>query len=767
MLARLVMLVALSCGSVAIAADRPSVPQPQQYAKSVLPLLKKYCFECHGGKKPDGKLRLDVFPTAASLSDDRKAWDKVRQMLRSGKMPPEDEPRPKNDHTRSVVNWIDQALVYLDCSGGIDPGRVTIRRLNRVEYQNTIRDLIGVEFKATKQFPADDVGYGFDNIGDVLSLSPILMEKYLTAAEQIADRAIVVDVSKAAKTRRIAAGKMKGGDKVRDERSGGVWMPSNATVSKRIEFPRSGKYLLRSAAYGQQAGKEPARMALSINGKRVTTFDVKAVESDAGVYEYKYTAKAGSRDVALSFVNDFYDPKNPDRSQRDRNLAIMWLEVVGPLDVKPEDYPASHRKILFVQPSAKLKPDAAALKVLKRLASRAFRRPTTKAEAARLMRLWRVGAKEGGFAAGIQLATQAVLISPHFLFRIETDPQGGAIRTLSEFELATRMSYFLWSTMPDKELFDHAWKETLRKNLAAQVGRMLKDPKARSLTENFAGQWLQLRLLAKSTPDKKMFRQFDESLRSAMRREAEEFFASIVAKDRSVLELLDADYTYLNERLARHYGIAGVKGKEFRRVSTVGQPRGGVLTMASVLTVTSDPNRTSPVKRGKWVMENILGTPPPPPPPDVPKLDESSAAASTGSLRKRLEAHRSNPRCSICHRQMDALGFGLENFDAIGAWRTRDGKFAVDASGDLPDGAKFSGPAELKKVLVTARRDDFIRCFTEKMVTYALGRGVEYSDRCAIDRMTKALADKEYRMSALVLQIIQSDPFQKRRGQKE
>jgi hypothetical protein len=370
------------------------------------------------------------------------------------------------------------------------------------------------------------------------------------------------------------------------------------------------------------------------------------------------------------------------------------------------------------------------------------------------------------FEESARVVLQAVLVSPHFLFRVERDPAPGEdpVRTLGEFELATRMSYFLWSTMPDERLFELARSGKLRESLEAEVRRMLADPKADALVENFAGQWLQLRNLADAQPDRKLFAGFDEGLRDAMRTETEMFFRAIVREDRSVLELIDSDWTYLNEPLARHYGIGGVRGEEFRRVSLSGTPRGGVITQASVLTVTSNPTRTSPVKRGKWILDNILGEPPPDPPPDVPQLAEGEQARLSGSLRERLEQHRANPSCAVCHRKMDALGFAMENFDGVGAWRTRDGRFEIDPSGELPGGETFRGPAELKTILRQSGRESFVRCLSEKMLTYALGRGPEPYDRCTVDRTAKALAENDYRFSTLVLEIVRSEPFQKRKG---
>jgi hypothetical protein len=414
---------------------------------------------------------------------------------------------------------------------------------------------------------------------------------------------------------------------------------------------------------------------------------------------------------------------------------------------------------------------AAARAILERLISRAYRRPVREEDLDGLMRLFDLARGEGeSFEAAVRLALTGMLVSPHFLFKVELDPQADdpdGARLLSEYELAARMAYFLWSSMPDDELFRQSHAGALRKNLEPQVRRMLADPKATALVESFALQWLQLRNLETAAPDQRLFPAFDDELRRAMLRESAMFFETVLREDRSVLELIDADFTFVNERLARHYGIKGIEGGEFRRVSLVGSPRGGLITQASVLTVTSNPTRTSPVKRGKWIMETILGTPPPDPPPDVPMLDESDGAGVSGTLRQRMELHREKESCAVCHRKMDALGFAMENFDAIGAWRTQDGEFPVDASGVLPDGQSFNGPAELKAILRESGRDDFVRCLTEKMLIYALGRGLEYYDRCAVERITGELEKNDYRFSTLVLEIIRSDPFQKRSASRE
>jgi hypothetical protein len=415
--------------------------------------------------------------------------------------------------------------------------------------------------------------------------------------------------------------------------------------------------------------------------------------------------------------------------------------------------------------------EESAQRILERFASRAYRRPVRGEELNRLLRFVEMAEKDHeSFETGIGLAMQAVLVSPHFLFRVEMDRRPNdpaAIHSINDYELASRLSYFLWSSMPDDELFELARNKTLHEPemLEKQVRRMLKDPRSLALVENFAGQWLQLRNLKEFKPDPDLFPSFDDKLRSAMLKETELFFENIIREDRGILDFIDADYTFVNERLAKHYGLSDVNGEEFRRVSLTSTPRGGILTQAAVLSVTSNPTRTSPVKRGKWILENILGTPPPPPPPGVEELKNDKQAVLSGSLRQRMEQHRANPNCATCHQRMDPLGFGFENFDAIGAWRTQEGKFAIDPAGALPNGQSFAGPTELRAILKT-RQEAFARCLAEKMLTYALGRGVERYDRCTLDNIVKSAGKDHYKFSRLVIDIVKSDPFQKRRGMR-
>ncbi len=763
------ILAALVFLSAALPTNLPAAPEPPaaeaeaNAAKGVRALFENYCLECHAGENPEGLLNLSKLLDQGTTPGNRKRWLRVMDNVEGGTMPPDDYPQPREDEVEALRLWVDAELEKVDCGQTIDPGRVTIRRLNRAEYNNTIRDLVGVDFHPADDFPSDDVGYGFDNIGDVLTLPPILMEKYLAAAESIARRAIVVEGASAGEPAKEYPGRP---------------LASTGEARARHEFPRDATYVVRVRAYGQQAGPDPARMTVKLDGEPLETFDVRAEEGEPGVYEARAKVKAGVRRIAAAFINDYYDPDNPDPTLRgDRNLYVDSLEVEGPIHEAGDPLPESHKRIIFRSPQSPDEFHDCASAVIERFMRRAYRRPVTGGEVAKLVRLAELARENGdGFERGMQLAVQAVLASPQFLFRVELyrperDRRGKVINPtagapLNAFEVASRLSYFLWSSMPDDELSSLAASGELLKpeTLEQQVRRMLQDPKSEAFVENFAGQWLQLRRLKDSNPDRKQFPDFDEPLREAMTRESELYFASIMREDRSLLEFIDGDYTFLNERLAKHYGIPGVEGPEFRRVKLETDQRGGVITQASILTVTSNPSRTSPVNRGKWILEQILGDPPPPAPPEVPILaDDAEGAVLTGTLRQRMEQHRSNPSCAACHARLDPPGFGLENYNAVGAWRDKEGDFPIDASSELPSGESFNGPAELKAILLS-RKGAFIHTLGEKMLTYALGRGLEETDACVVEDIAKGVAADEYRFSRMVLEIVKSDPFLKRRG---
>jgi hypothetical protein len=767
----------------AVPADPPADKSEKPYDETVKPFVAKFCFECHNDEKQKGGLTLEGYRAAADARKDRKTWQEVGRMVAAGEMPPKKAKiQPTKEEKESFAAAVESSLTKVECGLAKDPGRVTLRRLNRAEYNNTVRDLCGVDFKPADDFPADDTGYGFDNIGDVLSVQPILIEKYMAAADKVLDAALPPTLD------RIPQGKQRFGP----QNIGGVF-PRSAKFKETNEkgrevqrivftqpgpggytelrldkynFAADGEYLFRVKAWGLKVGDDDPKMTVRLDGKDLKTVTVDVPQAKAKEYEIRTTVKTGERQLSVVFANPYSDPNEEDAKKKHRSLGFESVEIEGPMGGAPRPLTDANRKVLIALPGAGTEKPAAE-KVLAAFARKAYRRPVTPDELTRLLRLYTVAADKGEpFENAIRLPLKAVLCSPHFLFRIEDDPkEPNGIRTLNDFELATRLSYFLWSTMPDDELLRLAEKGELRKPgvLAGQVSRMLKDPKSAALVENFAGQWLQLRMIPTLTPDKGTFPQWDDPLKEGMVQETEAYFRYIVKEDRPVLEFLDSNYSFLNDRMARHYGVANVRGPEFRKVTLADGRRGGILTQASILTLTSNPTRTSPVKRGKWILENILGTPPPPPAPDVPELPPVKELK--GTLRQQMEQHRANPSCAVCHAKLDPLGFGLENFDGIGAWRETDNKQKIDASGELPGGVNFNGPAELRKILL-GKADQFRTCLAEKLLTYALGRGTEYYDRCAIDEVVAKTVKGGDKFSAMVLAVVESDPFQKRRGKR-
>ena len=773
----------------ASASAKVAPTQPAgNFERDVLPLIQKYCVGCHTAPSGSGAINLSSEKSFAAVLKSRTSWDRVSGVVLEKRMPPADMPQPTDAERKRMGNTLESLFSQADCQIN-DPGRVTMRRLNRAEYNNTIRDLLGVNVRPADDFPNDDVGYGFDNIGDVLSLSPLLMEKYLSAAAKTAQAAIIAAEDKP-RLQKFPAGLLQGPGSISAE---GYQLATNGEATIEHTFPVPGTYTIivragastfgrdtRLIAKGKDGkpdkmGPEPAKMAIQYKGAAIRGFDVFAGPNNQQDYKTPIVIEqAGKQKIGVAFLNDAYDEKLPE-GRRDRNFYIESVSIEASPEVinstARRELPFSHRKIVIDTPddTSDAEWNRAAKAVLAPLAHRAFRRPVTEAEVTRLIGLSRLAkAQKQSFEKGIQLALQGILVSPSFLFRPEPDakPDDPSYRRqLNDHELATRLSYFLWSSLPDDELLGLADQKKLQSPgvLLAQAKRMLKDPRSRALAENFAGQWLQLRKVSVVQPDTARFPSFNDPLRNAMRTEAELFFSGIVQEDRSVLEFLDSDYTYLNETLAKHYGTPGVQGEEFRRVALQGAQRGGVLSMASVLTLTSNPGRTSPVKRGKWVLENLLGTPPPPPPPNIPALDAPGKPIEAENLRKRLEIHRSNPACASCHAQMDAIGLAMENYDAIGKWRTDDAGKPMDVSGTLPDGNKFTGPKELKRVLL-GKKSQFTKAMTERLLTYALGRGVERTDRCNLDAMAKSVAAKNHKFSAMVEAVITSKPFRERRG---
>ena len=658
-------LIWLGAATPAVSEAAPFV-HVDDYQQNIVPLFNKYCISCHGGKKPKGDLHLDEYTTSDGLLKKIDLMETMLTNVKNGEMPPEGKPKPTRAELDTLTGWLNGQIVKAHLNGKRDPGRVTMRRLNRNEYNNTIRDLLGVDFKPAEDFPLDDVGYGFDNNGDVLTLPPILLEKYLNAAERIVDQAMLPKPDPNTPTNRQFQGKEMLPRNVGapyGKNNQARMLATNGEVHVEYDFTRAGKYVLRFRAFGQQAGNEPPKLDLKLDGKLLKTFDVVPVEKDSDgrkTFEFIATIPTGKHKIGMAYTNDFYDPQEKDEKKRDRNLIIIGLTIEGPTDAPKIEV---KHPVLIVKPTEKITPQDAARQNLTILATHAFRRPVQNGEIDKLIKLFDRASKRGdNFADAMKLPLQAILVSPHFLFRVELDGTAQAVRPLTDYELASRLSYFLWSSMPDEALFSLARQGKLKdpEVLAIQARRMLRDPKAAGLTENFAGQWLQLRNLNNSTPDPKRFPNFDEPLRQAMKKETELFFQEMLQKDHKISEFLDADFTFVNDRLAKHYGIKDVKGPEFRRVSLKETPRRGILTQGSILTLTSNPTRTSPVKRGKWVLETIMGTPTPPPPPDVPELKETGELK--GSLRERMEQHRANPNCAVCHNRMDPIGFGFEKF---------------------------------------------------------------------------------------------------------
>ena len=733
------------------------------FEQAVQPILVKSCAPCHNDRLASGSLNLAPFHSPASVLAQRDGWERILQKVRSGEMPPKGVPRPPASEIQALMDFVHGEFEKADRNVKPDPGRVTARRLNRAEYSNTIRDLLGVDYRAEKDFPTDDSGHGFDNIGDVLTISPILMEKYINAAERIAARAIGADP--------LPRKPLEAEYHSKDNRIRRVGR-SIIEATHRVDW--DGEYLVRIGLPGERAkDAKPVTLDFWMDGKLLHSMKVETKPSGLVYFnpyseeEFKLVLPEGDHVFRAAFIDDDYVKTLSDKDARDqsKNKFLNMIKFIGPFPV--QGVRASRKKVLVCDPNAG--GAGCVEKIVATLARRAYRRPVPRAEVAQLARFVNVAKAEGqSVEQGIQLAIQAMLVSPHFLFRIERDPDPNdpaKVHRISDIELASRLSYFLWNSMPDDELLALAESRKLGTPgvLDAQVKRLLADERSVALAANFAGQWLETRNLDSVKPDPQKFPDWSPDLRDAMKAETRLFFEAMLRENRPLTEFLDARFTYLNDRLARHYGIEGVNGPEFRRVDLDTPQRGGILSHASVLTVSSYPTRTSPVIRGKWVMENILGTPPPAPPADVPPLNEADVG-SAGSLRQQMEKHRSNAVCASCHNRMDTLGFGLENYDGIGKWRARDGKFAVDSSGTLPNGKSFSSPAELRTLL----KDDapeFTRCLTEKMLTYSLGRGMERYDRRTVESINRKVAADGYKFQTLVYEIVRSLPFLNRRGE--
>ena len=754
-------------------------------------LLSRYCVTCHNPRTLSGDLTLDGVDLAA-VGSHPDIWERVVRKLRAGTMPPRGRPRPDTPAVASLVAWLEHELDQAAATRP-DPGRTEpLHRLNRTEYRHAVRDLLALDVDVSALLPSDDASYGFDNMAGVQRMSPTLLERYLSAAHTVSQLAVGADVSPRTETFRI-------GDTVgQNDRLEGLPFGTRGGTLIRYSFPTDGEYTIRvqlARLGGSSTGDlprftEPQPLEISVDGELVAQFIAPPVQGGRGAggpkldanWLVRFAAKAGPRDVAVTFLNrspallenlvePFLRPW-PGGSGRYTTRTGAYLrsvEISGPFNATgPGDTP-SRRRIFTCHPTQIAEESGCAEAILSTLARRAYRRPVAPAEIEPLMRFYTQGRSEGTFDTGIERAVEALLVSPRFLFRIEHDADGvppGGVYRVSDLDLASRLSFFLWSSIPDDELIDLAAEGRLRDPtvLDQQVRRMLADRRSQALVTSFAAQWLLLRNLGALAPDPKLDPDFDDGLRLGFRRETEQLLDSVMREDRSVLDLLTADYTFLNERLARHYGIRGVRGAHFRRVTLEDEQRRGLLGHGSILAVTAFPNRTSPVLRGKWVLENILGAPPPDPPPDVPALEESSPDP-TASMRERIAQHRANPVCASCHVVMDPIGLSLETFDFLGRWRTVDGSgVPIDATGALPNGTEYDGPAGLQHALVD-QPDQFVTTVLEKLLAYALGRGIEPADHAAIRRIRRDAAAVDYRFSSLVRGIAKSIPFQMRRAQ--
>ena len=750
-------------------------------------LINQYCVGCHSNRLRTGGLTLES-KSLADIDGDLEVWEKVVRKLRVGAMPPRERPRPDLPAYNGLRSWLEAELDRV-ATAKPNPGRTeTFHRLSRSEYHNVIRDLLGLKVNVADLLPADDTSYGFDNIAGVLGISPTLMERYLTAARKISRLAVGSPVpSPTAETFRIAS------DLGQDTRMEGLPFGTRGGMSIDFNFPEDAEYVISVLPDGPLF-IEPHELEVALDGERVEIFTVGRT-LEPGERRSEYVGEAASREVRLRIpagphrIGVAFLRKTAAEQERIRKLYLRpftgegsgsdsryqpyvdSVTITGPFETSGThpsiDTPSRSRLFVCRPPTGDtLAATACATEILSTLARRAYRRPVTSDEIDRLLVFYEEAAIKNGFDSGIELALRRILVSPEFLFRIERDPPGSASRTtytLSSLELASRLSFFLWSSIPDDDLLELAVHGDLQNQavLEAQTRRMLADPRSAALVTNFAGQWLSLRNLAAVQPDEDLFPDFGEALRQGFRRETELLFENVLHQGRSLVEMLSADYTFVNERLARHYGIPNVRGSHFQRVILNDPGRGGLLGHGSILTVTSHANRTSPVLRGKWILENILGTPPPPPPADVPELKQTTTGRKL-TMRQAMQQHRSNPVCASCHQIMDPMGLALEPFDAIGRGRTPNETIVgTDIRGTLPDGTDFEGPSGLKKALL-AHPDRFVTTVTEKLLTYAIGRGIEYYDAPAIRTITRAASVDDYRLTTLILEIVKSVPFRMR-----
>jgi hypothetical protein len=787
--------------SLSVALPRAEAPQstparPASTAASAETLdrsvVDKYCVTCHNQRLKTGGLTLDS-PELANVAAHADVWEKVIRKVEAGMMPPAGVPRPDAATKKALIASLEGVLDRA-AKASPNPGRPLVHRLNRAEYANAIRDLLAVDLDVSALLPPDDSSAGFDNNADVLGLSPVLLESYLTAGERISALAIGdLKTPPMGELYRVRQ------DESQDRHIDGLPLGTVGGLLIDTTLPLDGEYQFQVRLFrtnlGTMRGLEyPHQLEISVNGARVhlasfggdkeitASSDNPTITGDDvdGRFTVRVPLKAGPAKIGVAFLEkthalntrrlQSYVRSSADTIDFSGNPHIDEVILTGPFKVTGVGDTPSRRRIFVCQPKVAAEEQACAQRILTTLARRAYRGDVAKEDVPTLMDFYQRGRRDGGsFDAGIDLALRRLLASPKFLVRVERDPAAvpaGAAYRLSDLEIASRLSFFLWSSIPDDTLLDVASKGGLKSaaGLDQQVRRMLADPKSQAFIDNFVGQWLQLRNLKTKQPNSHEFPDFDDNLRTSLGTEAEMFVASIMREDRSVLDLMTADYTFLNERLARHYGIPNVYGTHFRRVTLKDETRYGLLGKGAVLMVTSHPHRTSPVLRGKWILENVLGSPPPPPPDVVPPFDEDAGAAKPKSVRERMEQHRRNPACASCHRMIDPAGLALENFDATGAWRTRDGGTRgapVDASGQLVDGTAINGVVELRAALLR-EPETFVRTLTEKLMTYAVGRGLTATDMPAVRTVVRDSARDQYRFSSVILEIVRSVPFQMR-----
>jgi mono/diheme cytochrome c family protein len=752
-------------------------------------LLDRYCVTCHNEQLRTADLMLDKM-NISDISNSPDIWEKVLRKLSAGQMPPQGMPRPDQSDLNAMTSYLESEL---DTLTQMDPNpgrRVAVHRLNRAEYANAVRDLLAVNIDEESLLPADDAGGGFDNIADILSISPLHMERYMSAARQIS-RLAIGDTQIPPDTKLYEISEFfDQQDRVSEDLPFG----SHGGLAVSHRFPLSGEYevtirLQRTEYLYVRGIAEPHNIDIRLDGKRVKLFTIggehvgiadgiqaaDTIPPDFNQAEYERNAddilevripiEAGTHTIGVTFLKEFFAAEN---MRIESDIGVSNLTITGPFDAMGPGITASREKILSCMPSGPQDEEACARRILSKLARAAYRRPVVDTDLEELMNFYRDASEQQGFESGVQMAIRRILISPEFLFRIERDPAGiepGENYAISDLELASRLSFFIWSSIPDEELLNLAENGRLREPevLKQQVVRMLTDNRSSALVENFAGQWLYLRNIKTINPSKDIFSEFDENLRQAFRTETELFFQSMIREDRPIPELLGADYTFLNQRLAEHYGISGIYGNRFRRVVLEDENRHGLLGQGSILTVTSIANRTSPVIRGKWVLENLLGTPPPDAPANVPALKEKGEGGTALTMRQQMEQHRANPPCSGCHKLMDPIGFALENFDGVGQWRDTEAGAPINPAGTLPDGTNIGGAADLREALLS-RPEQLVHTVTEKMLIYALGRGLEYYDAATVRQIIRNTRNNDYRWSSLILGIVNSTPFQMRRS---